>query len=210
DPLRSDIARELALRGHTVHEHVGGASFRCDLGLVSEDGSDFALGILIDGGTYDSARKVYERFVFKPSILRAFGWRVIDIPSHSWRQDNGHVIALIEAELDRGAQPYGDDDPFTDIPLPASVSVPVTAPKGPAAQEVAPPSEGDWQTFRFRKGTSDKFWRVALRGTDLVVNYGRSGTKGQSVTKSFDDEGRAKREMNKLILEKTRKGYAEE
>ncbi|MDY7098499.1 MAG: AAA domain-containing protein [Pseudomonadota bacterium] len=209
DPLRSDIAQELAMRGHDVEEYVGGASFRCDVAILSDDGADFALGILIDGGTLGDARRVYERYVFKPTILRAFGWRVIDIPSHAWRQDRDGVIAMIEAELQRDT-PHLDDDPFTEVPLPAQVSVPSTKPKAPVAEEVAPPSTADWQTFRFQRGSSDKFWRIALRGTDVVVNYGRSGTKGQSVTKSYDDEAAAKRAMTKLILEKTKKGYVEE
>ena len=210
DPLRSAIAQELALRGHDVAEYVGSASFRCDLAIIAEDKTDFALGILIDGGPLDDARRVYERFVFKPAILRAFGWKVIDIPSHSWRQDKDGVIAMIEAELKRDDALPEDDDPFTEVPVPAQVSVPRTKPKAPPIEEVAPPESDDWHAFRFQQGNSDKFWRIALRGNDVVVNYGRSGTKGQSVTKSYDDEARARHEMNKLILEKTRKGYVEQ
>jgi predicted DNA-binding WGR domain protein len=210
DPLRSDISAHLRERGHAVEEYVGGASFRCDLAIKSADGSDFDLAILIDGGTGNSGKRTYERFVFKPGILRAFGWRVIDIPSHSWRQDKDAVLAMIEAELRQGDDAYADDDPFADIPLPAQVSVPSSKPKEPIAPDVSPPTGDDWQTFHFKRGNSDKFWRIALRGTDVVVNYGRTGTKGQSVTKSYDDEDRAKREMNKLILEKTRKGYEEQ
>ena len=210
DPLRAAIAEELALRGHDVEQYVGSASFRCDLAIKAEDGTAYALAILIDGGTSGDARRVYERYVFKPAILRAFGWRVVDIPSHSWRQDKDSVIAMIESELQRGEAPFADDDPFTDIPLPAQVSVPTTKPVEPVTDEVAPPANDDWQTFRFKRGTSDKFWRIVLHGTDVVVNYGRSGTKGQSVTKSYEDEARAKRAMNKLILEKTRKGYIED
>ncbi|MEL7728511.1 AAA domain-containing protein [Citromicrobium bathyomarinum] len=210
DPLRSAIAQELAMRGHDVAEYVGGASFRCDLAIVAQDKADFALGILIDGGTLDSARRIYERFVFKPAILRAFGWKVVDIPSHSWRQDKDGVIAMIEAELKRTDAAPADDDPFTDIPSPAQVSVPSTKPRKPLTEEVAPPASDDWQTFRFQQGNSDKFWRIALRGSDVVVNYGRSGTKGQSVTKTYEDGARASHEKNKLIMEKTRKGYVEE
>ncbi|MGB3472918.1 MAG: AAA domain-containing protein, partial [Erythrobacter sp.] len=214
DPVRASIASELAMRGHAVEEYVGGASFRADLAIKSQDGTDYALAILIDGGINAAveadAYRTYERFVFKPGILRAFGWRVIDIPSHSWRQDREAVIAQIEAELAHRELPPGYDDPFADIPQAASVSVPRTKPKEPTVEEVAPPSGDDWQTFRFQRGSSDKFWRIAQRGADLVVNYGRSGTKGQTVTKSYDDEERAKREATKLILEKTRKGYVEE
>ena len=210
DPLRSAIAQELALRGHEVDEYVGGASFRCDLAIIADDGSDYALGILLDGGTADDARRVYERYVFKPTILRAFGWKVIDIPSHSWRQDKDLVIAMIEAELQRGETLSEEDDPFVDIPPSLEVNVPTTKAPEPLSNEVAPTGNDEWQTFHFKKGNSDKFWRIVMRGNDVVVNYGRSGTKGQTVTKSYDDEAAAKRAMNKLVLEKTRKGYVEQ
>ncbi len=209
DALRQDLAAALAERGHQVEHYVGGASFRCDLAIRSKDGKGYALAILIDGGTGGSARQVYERYVFKPAILRAFGWRVIDIPSHTWHQSKNSVLAQIDAELERVDQPIADDDPFIDIPASPVVSVPSTPKTKPAETEVPPPDDGDWKTFRFQSGKSDKFWRIARRGSDIVVNYGRHGTKGQSVTKSYEDEARAGREANKLILEKTRKGYIE-
>jgi predicted DNA-binding WGR domain protein len=63
--------------------------------------------------------------------------------------------------------------------------------------------------FRFVQGTSNKYWKVGVNGCDLIVEFGRVGTKGQRVIKTFDDEDRAKREAIKLTLEKTRKGYEE-
>ena len=63
--------------------------------------------------------------------------------------------------------------------------------------------------YRLVAGASNKFWRIGVEGTDLTVEFGRVGTKGQRVVKSFEDEDRARREMNKLVLEKTRKGYEE-
>ena len=63
--------------------------------------------------------------------------------------------------------------------------------------------------FQFIEGASRKFWRVGVNGRDLVVEYGRIGTNGQRVIKTFDDAERAKREAVKLTLEKTRKGYQE-
>jgi predicted DNA-binding WGR domain protein len=42
-----------------------------------------------------------------------------------------------------------------------------------------------------------------------MIRFGRLGTTGQSMVKTFDDSPRAGREMAKLIAEKTRKGYVE-
>lgn len=63
--------------------------------------------------------------------------------------------------------------------------------------------------FRLVAGASNKFWRVGVDGNKLIVEFGRIGTKGQRVVKSFEDEDRARREAGKLTLEKTRKGYEE-
>jgi len=63
--------------------------------------------------------------------------------------------------------------------------------------------------FEFSTGDSDKFWEIAQNGTEVTVNFGRIGTKGQSQTKSYDSEEAAKGEHDKLINEKTKKGYIE-
>ncbi|SOY44847.1 hypothetical protein CBM2592_A130110 [Cupriavidus taiwanensis] len=41
------------------------------------------------------------------------------------------------------------------------------------------------------------------------MNYGRIGSAGQSSMKAFDSAERARREMDKLVAEKLRKGYVE-
>jgi predicted DNA-binding WGR domain protein len=59
----------------------------------------------------------------------------------------------------------------------------------------------------FEQGTSNKFWRVAVSGGELVVTYGRIGSAGQRNVKQFDSTARARREMDKLVAEKLGKGY---
>ncbi len=63
--------------------------------------------------------------------------------------------------------------------------------------------------FEFVGGTSAKFWEVAVSGGDVTVRYGRLGTQGQSQTKTFGDPAAAQRHADKLIREKTGKGYCE-
>jgi predicted DNA-binding WGR domain protein len=43
----------------------------------------------------------------------------------------------------------------------------------------------------------------------MTVIFGRIGTKGGTVMKTFETPERAKREAAKLIAEKVRKGYLE-
>ena len=63
--------------------------------------------------------------------------------------------------------------------------------------------------FEFVEGASKKFWEIALRGAEFDVCWGRIGTSGQSQTKSFASESKALVEHDKLIKEKTGKGYVE-
>ena len=63
--------------------------------------------------------------------------------------------------------------------------------------------------FEFSDGTSNKFWEVDVKGKTLNVSFGKIGTKGQSKPKDFATPEKAKAEMEKLIKEKTSKGYVE-
>ena len=64
--------------------------------------------------------------------------------------------------------------------------------------------------FELVDGTSSKFWEIEpAAGGELNIRWGRIGTAGQSQTKSFGDDAKAKVAMDKLIKEKTGKGYAE-
>ena len=63
--------------------------------------------------------------------------------------------------------------------------------------------------FHFSDGASDKFWRIAIDGAAFTVHYGRKGTKGQAQEKSFASNEAAQQAANKLIAEKTGKGYVE-
>jgi predicted DNA-binding WGR domain protein len=58
-------------------------------------------------------------------------------------------------------------------------------------------------------GSSQKFWEISQSGASFTVRFGRLGTAGQSQTKTFADEARAKREAVHLIAEKLKKGYQE-
>jgi uncharacterized protein (TIGR02996 family) len=63
--------------------------------------------------------------------------------------------------------------------------------------------------FEFRGGGSDKFWEITVVGAEHTVRYGRVGTDGQSKTKSFPSEDKASAAAEKLISQKTGKGYSE-
>lgn len=63
--------------------------------------------------------------------------------------------------------------------------------------------------FEFCEGGSNKFWEIELDGSGFTVRWGKLGSAGQSALKSFADPNKARLEYDKLIREKTSKGYQE-
>ncbi|WP_029920122.1 AAA domain-containing protein [Nevskia soli] len=201
EALRQTLARALRLRGYEVDECVGRSSFRCDLAIRDPLGDGYALGLLLDGGAGNDAR---ERYVFRPGILRTFGWRVLEVLATDWLREPMQVVERIEAVLTGRVEA---EVPAEEAPLPPELveEAIVTA---PLAVAVTPDFAS--REFRVQEGNSNKFWRIGVRDRDVVVTYGRVGSRGQTLTKSFDTPERAALEMRKLIAEKQRKGYLEQ
>jgi uncharacterized protein (TIGR02996 family) len=65
------------------------------------------------------------------------------------------------------------------------------------------------RTFVFTDATSNKFWHIDLSGTSFRVHFGRVGTDGQTQTKTFASAAVARREHDKLVAQKLKKGYVE-
>ena len=61
--------------------------------------------------------------------------------------------------------------------------------------------------YEFSEGTSNKFWEIKLSGTSFTTTYGKIGTSGQTTLKEFKSAADAKKEHDKLIAEKIKKGY---
>ncbi|MGE0434471.1 MAG: WGR domain-containing protein, partial [Planctomycetota bacterium] len=83
------------------------------------------------------------------------------------------------------------------------------APAATAVETATATDEWTEREFEFNDAKSSKFWRIALDGTSHTVTFGKIGTNGQSKTKDFSSEAAAKKDAEKLIAEKTSKGYVE-
>ncbi len=66
------------------------------------------------------------------------------------------------------------------------------------------------QRYEFNDGKSSKFWQIEQSGAELHIGWGKIGTAGQNQVKCFDDEAKATAARDKLIAEKTKKGYVAE
>ncbi|AXR60923.1 WGR domain-containing protein [Leptospira mayottensis] len=61
----------------------------------------------------------------------------------------------------------------------------------------------------YKDDKSDKFWNIEVSGTSFTVTYGKTGTAGQTQTKTFGSKGECQKEAKKLLSEKLKKGYME-
>lgn len=63
--------------------------------------------------------------------------------------------------------------------------------------------------FELQDAGSAKFWEVSAEGSVLTVRFGKLGTEGQTKPKTLASPAAAQKEMEKLVREKTGKGYVE-
>ncbi|MGN6482630.1 AAA domain-containing protein, partial [Luteibacter sp.] len=209
DSIRDQLAKALRNRGHIVSENVGRSQFRCDLAIAEPSGQGYALAILLDAPDAPVVDTV-ERYVFRPGVLRQFGWHVLDIPGKDWIDDQEAVIARIEGMLADGEDRALDAliDILPDIDTAPAEAGPGEEPSAePTSDAVSPVS---LRSLRFEQGTSRKFWRAQVDGLQFTVTFGRIGTQGQAQVKVFETAQRAHREMEKLVAEKLRKGYVDD
>jgi DNA ligase 1 len=83
------------------------------------------------------------------------------------------------------------------------------APVATKAPSLAASASSTVRHFEFVEGKSSKFWEISVDGCQVTVRYGRIGAAGTSKTKAHADANSARREADKLIAEKTGKGYVE-
>jgi len=83
------------------------------------------------------------------------------------------------------------------------------APKAKGGNGGKSSKSGGGRYFEFIEGTSSKFWEIHLDGSSFTTRYGKIGTPGQETLKEYDTADKAKKEYEKLVAEKTKKGYVE-
>jgi predicted DNA-binding WGR domain protein len=117
---------------------------------------------------------------------------------------------LVHEKTKKGYELVGDgdegddeDEVPTSKPAPKAKAAPAPAAAKPAATKAGA------RYFEFSEGTSNKFWEISMSGNDVKTRYGKIGTPGQQTLKEFGDSGAAKKEYDKLVHEKTKKGYVE-
>lgn len=104
-PFEEAVIRALVARGHRVQPQVGVAGFRIDLGIYSQEGDRFDLGVECDGYTYHSSPAARDRDWLRQSILEGLGWNIHRVWSTAWIRNPDEQIRAIEDALQRARIP---------------------------------------------------------------------------------------------------------
>jgi uncharacterized protein (TIGR02996 family) len=119
--------------------------------------------------------------------------------------------ALVGAKAAKGTPAAGVPAKKAEAkPAAKAAPKPAAKPEPKAAPTVSSASGAKGaRYFEFVEGTSSKFWEVSIEDTSVKTRYGKIGTAGQQTVKDFDSKSEAFKELDKLVTEKTKKGYTE-
>lgn len=131
----------------------------------------------------------------------------------------------IEEETPIGLDPAGDRivtygrrgngcEALSLTELELGSGLPIVGRAGPSRKKMARAEKKEAprtavRRFELIADGSSKFWEIAVQGAEHTVRYGKIGAKGQSKSKSFADAEAAQKDAEKLIRQKTKKGYLE-
>lgn len=104
-------------------------------------------------------------------------------------------------------RPVTDENAQATIQKAAKKKANKPKPKSESAISVNVP--GEVRYFELIDDKSSKFWEVGRSGNHVTVRYGKIGTDGTRKTKELGDENSAKLHHDKLVEQKTSKGYVE-
>jgi len=171
------------------------------------DGTEFSVGTGFSDAERNSPPEIGCTITFRYQELSDAG--VPRFPSFVGvrkEEPNSLPIPLAGKSANTGTTPpkTAKGDSASSKRGPSVSAVPATAatPRASATESVV-------RVFEYHDDKSAKFWEIRTDGTDVTVRFGKVGTQGQSQTKSFPDAAAMQRHVNKLIEEKSAKGYVE-
>jgi predicted DNA-binding WGR domain protein len=207
----SQIKQALEKEGFEVATHIGQSGFKCSLGIKqNKEDEDYTLGILLDDEQHYANENILEQYYQRPAILKDFGWRTISVFAKDWLRQPARVLSEIKKRMHASPAPLPDQAPAL-----SSFEMDKEAEVSPDSVATAPDAvtglyaDLSYRRFVFSDASSNKFWEVATDGLKMVVRFGRVGTRGQVQVKTFGTTARAEEEKEKMIREKTGKGYKE-
>lgn len=189
----SQIKKALEARDYIVDERIGQSSFKCSLGIKkSIEDKHYIMGILIDNEDHYNNDDLVEQYFQRPSILRSFGWNVINVYTKDWLLDHDKVLNVIMKRIENKEGDETLSENKTTLPMNVAEKT----------------MDLFYTTLRSEDG--DKFWEIAQNNMQLKIRYGKIGSQGQIEIKSFNSESNALVAKEQLVNKQLEMGYRRE
>jgi DNA ligase-1 len=185
-----------------VVEHLPGAGRHKGrlgaLGVVLPDGTSFSIGTGFSDAQRDNPPQIGSLVTFRYQEFSDRG--VPRFPSFVRVSSDPSPSEIVSPP---------NVTPNDRPPASATSSQSTVAATEARAEPASSATSGTTRRFECIAGNSAKFWEISIQGGDVTVRFGRLGTQGQTQSKSFAAVDAAAQHAEKLIGEKTKKGYVE-
>ncbi len=185
------IKKAVEAKGYIVDEQIGQSSFKCNLAIKKmPDDTNYCLGILIDDEFHYRNNDLVEQYYQRPSILQSFGWQITNVFAKDWLEDNNRVLNNLIKKLEQGS----------DFENPSDI-------EKESVNEILTKNESNLIFTILRSPDEEKFWEIAQNNVQVHIRFGKAGSKGQTLIKTFISEKEADFAKEKLIEEQVNLGF---
>ena len=95
--LKAIVAQRLTERGHIVQTDVGSSDCKVDIGILSQNGKNYQIGIMLDDFSGNFSIRDYEITI--PDMLKSKGWTIYRLYTASWYENAERELACVEELL---------------------------------------------------------------------------------------------------------------
>jgi predicted DNA-binding WGR domain protein len=207
-----EIKSNLENLGYFVVENVGQSKFKCDLAIKNNaTDKEFLLGIILDEASHYEYSDVLEQYLLKPQLLEFNGWKICQIYAKDWLENKERVLSMIQTNVQNGTFFEKTTPPLSSVEslknFDSDDLILNEKTEHVNMKNLETNIDSVFTRLVSTENGSNKFWEIACHGTELIIQYGRVGTKGQKLIKTFESESKAMQEMSVLIKQKVNKGY---
>jgi predicted DNA-binding WGR domain protein len=175
---------------------LDGTSFTTTYGRIGTDGQT----TMKEYDSEEKAEKEYKKLIAE-KVKK--GYKLVDGDGGGGDDDEEEAPKPAKKAAAKKAAVFDDEGDEDDDEKPKKAA----AKKGTSGSSKG--EDASARYFEFSEGSSHKFWEIKLEGTFFTTRYGRIGTPGQETMKEYDSEEKARKEYEKLVAEKVKKGYEE-
>lgn len=182
-----EIGQAIEQRGYKVDYNYGYSSLHFALAVRSkEDDEQYVLGILAEDDNMGTSN-------FKMEVLPHFGWHVIALRDIDYLVDKKGVLSQVFQTIE-----HIEQNNKTEIPQ---------AKRSDHLDELKY-DESKLLFTRLEINENDHlFWELAGNLNDIIIRYGKVGSKGRKLIKSYESVAQVIKEKRRLIRQKEKQGY---